>query len=174
MGSFKIIEGDLFEHIQNFEFDVISHGCNIFCSMGAGIAVPMKQKFGCDAFRLERFEHKGDYNKLGQIDFELKHYNGLMWTKYRNDEDSDEVEHSMYVVNSYTQAHYGHKYGIPLDYDALTLCLRKINKIFPGKRVGLPLIGGKLAGGNPETIIEIMKNELVDCDVTLVLFPENN
>ena len=41
---------------------------------------------------------------------------------------------------------------------------------FKGKKVVLPLICGGLAGGDPDTIKDIIKSELKDCDSTLVLF----
>jgi len=61
----------------------------------------------------------------------------------------------------------------PLDYEALTLCLRKINWVFSGKHIGLPKIGAGLAGGDWEQIKQIIKNELNDCDVTVVIYKEN-
>ena len=59
---------------------------------------------------------------------------------------------------------------MPADYEALILCLRKINLKFKGKKVVLPLICGGLAGGDPDKIKNIIKSELKDCDSTLVLF----
>ena len=60
--------------------------------------------------------------------------------------------HELVVVNSYTQYNYGknHTDGVskPLDYEALTMCMRKINHTFKGKRIGLPQIGAGLAGGD--------------------------
>ena len=73
--------------------------------------------------------------------------------------------------NAYTQYSFATQNNrTPLDYEALTLCLRKMNHVFRYKRIGLPLIGGGLAGGDPEIIKDIMQKELCDCDVTLVLF----
>ena len=85
----------------------------------------------------------------------------------------DGEEPYLIVVNAYTQYKYGsnHTDGVkkPLDYEALTLCMRKINHIFAGKHIGLPgLIGCGLAGGKEETVKEIIKKELKDCDVTIV------
>jgi len=78
------------------------------------------------------------------------------------------------VVNLYSQYHYGknHKDGVklPIDYEALTLGLRKMNHVFKGKRIGLPQIGCGLAGGDPIVVKKIIKNELKDCNVTVVLF----
>lgn len=148
--------GDLIELALASEFDVITHGCNCFCTMGAGIAVPMKKAFGCDKFPLEDLTYKGDFNKLGQIDW------AIIWTEYI------QLTKPLFVVNSYTQYNYG---GVaPFDYEAFTLCMRKINHIFPHKHIGLPKIGAGLAGGNWETIKQIIKQELKDCDVTVVIY----
>ena len=84
----------------------------------------------------------------------------------------DGTERLLYVVNAYTQYYYGknHPDGInkPLDYEALTLCLRKMNHIFKGKHIGLPgLIGCGLAGGDKNKVKSIIKKELKDCNVTI-------
>ena len=73
------------------------------------------------------------------------------------------------VVNCYTQ----YKWGLelkPFDYEAFTLCMRKMNHQFKGKKIGLPAIGAGLAGGDIIRIKAIMKKEFTDCYVTLVLF----
>ena len=78
------------------------------------------------------------------------------------------------VVNSYTQYKYGknHSDGVqrPLDYEALTLCMRKINETFKGKHIGLPKIGCGLAGGSWDMVKKIIQKELCDCDVTVVIY----
>ena len=56
-----------------------------------------------------------------------------------------------------------------LDYDALRLCLRKINFQFKGLRIGLPKIGAGRAGGDYEKIKQIIIEELVDMDITIVI-----
>ena len=153
--SYKEVKGDLIELAKQGEFDVITHGCNCFCNMGAGIAPQMAKAFGCDTFDLEE-SGLGDMKKLGNIDFDWV-YNYDLW-----------------VVNSYTQYRYGrnHKDGVkkPLDYEALILCLRKINKEFEGLKIGLPKIGCGLAGGDWKRVKEIIKTELCDCDVTVVIY----
>ena len=68
----KYVEGDLIKLAKEGIFDVITHGCNCFCTMGAGIAVPMKNNFDCDKFPLEALEYKGNINKLGTIDYQIK------------------------------------------------------------------------------------------------------
>jgi O-acetyl-ADP-ribose deacetylase (regulator of RNase III) len=63
----------------------------------------------------------------------------------------------------------------PLDYEALTLGLRKMNFLFAGKKIGLPKIGAGLAGGDWSRIKEIIQTELNDCDVTVINYsgPKN-
>ena len=52
----------------------------------------------------------------------------------------------------------------------MALCFKKINHLFKGRHIGLPLIGGGLAGGDADTIIKIMRQEFKNCNVTLVLY----
>ena len=108
------IKGDLIKLALNKKFDVIAHGCNCFCVMGAGIAQQMAKTFGCNKFDLEHLNYQGDINKLGNIEAVLI-----------ND---------LYVVNAYTQYGFGRNYAnskiLSVDYEALTLCMRKINTIF--------------------------------------------
>ncbi len=174
--EYKIIKGDLISLSLKGEFDVIVHGVNCFCTQKSGLAPQMVKAFGTDSFKLESFKYKGDIRKLGNIDYKLfyqekKDYGGN-WVAY-----PDELEFltgkQLIVINAYTQYHYGknHSDGVdkPLDYEALTLCMRKINRIFAGKKIGIPgLIGCGLAGGKEEIVLEIIKKELKDCDVTIV------
>lgn len=150
----KIIEGDLIQKAFNHEFDVIVHGCNCFCVMSAGIAAQMSLHFGCNTFELERFKYRQDYHKLGQYE--------AQWLTVEGE--------GLCVVNAYTQFYPGKD----LSYAALELCLWKLNKEFKGLRVGLPLIGGGIAGGNVGVIANIMLKTLTDVDATLVLYHKNS
>jgi O-acetyl-ADP-ribose deacetylase (regulator of RNase III) len=175
MIQYNEVYGDLIKLAKEGKFAVITHGCNCFCQMGAGIAPQMVESFDCDLFDLEYDEFKGDINKLGQIEYkELKEYiykNGQAneWKEFLWDIDSAKPSgKKLIVINSYTQYRYGR--GLHLDYDALVLCLRKINHTFKGKHIGLPQIGCGLAGGDWNRVKEIIKKELKDCKVTVVIF----
>ena len=173
--NYKEVNGCLISLALKGEFDVIAHGANCFCTMGSGIAPQMAKAFGCNNFEKE-LEHPGDINKLGTIDYNsgfinkedknfFMDYDGY----FLNEDNLKEVV----VVNAYTQYNYGknHADGVqtPIDYEALTLCMRKINNKFKGQHIGLPgLIGCGLAGGNPEIVKAIIKKELKDCEVTIV------
>ena len=183
------VYGDLIDLALSGEFDVIAHGNNCFCNQAKGIAVPMNNHFGTLNFKMERlFDHywddetqewstvpsknRGDINKLGQIDYQVKYvdintkkvFSGVSYPI-----PSNVVQ--LTVVNAYTQYRYGH--GLQLDYDALTLCLRKMNHEFKGKTIGLPTIGTGLAGGDWLKIKKIINKELVDCNVTVVIYEKD-
>ena len=167
----KEVEGNLIALAKEGHFDVITHGCNCFCKMGAGIAVSMKENFFCDSFKMEDDKYKGDINKLGTIDYACITDKGDHLRKSNpNDLYTEDV--LVTVVNSYTQYHYGRKDVKEnlVDYEAIALCMRKINHIFKGESIGLPLIGAGLAGGNWVVIEQIIKNELKDMDVTIVYY----
>ena len=172
--NYNIIDGDLIELAKEGKFDVITHGCNCFNKMKAGIAPKLSEVFDCDIYDLEYDEYEGDINKLGQIDYRKmqeveyndggKHFVEYLWDV----ETAKYTGRYIYVINSYTQYRYGK--GLHLDYEALTLCLRKINHIFKGKHIGLPKIGCGLAGGNWNIVSDIIERELKDMEVTIINF----
>jgi O-acetyl-ADP-ribose deacetylase (regulator of RNase III) len=161
--NYQEVEGDLIKLALEGKFDVIGHGVNCFCTMGAGIAPQMAKAFGCDTYPLEAAKFVADINKLGQID--IKEVGA-------NPKD-------LWAINCYTQYGLGsnHKEGTshPLSYPALILCLQKINHAFPGKHIGLPLIGCGLAGGNWEDVKGLIQKNLNKMKVTIVHYkPEEN
>lgn len=164
---YQEIKGDLIALAKEGKFDVVVHGCNCFCVQGAGIAAAMVEAFNTNEFPLEDKKYKGDINKLGQID------TGLY---YINKEPLKEKENykQLYIVNAYTQYNYGRNHVDgdlrPLDYNALALCLKKINHVFSGLKIGLPKIGCGLAGGEWKMVKNMIKKELKDCDVTIVIY----
>lgn len=154
----KEIKGDLIKLALEGSFDCIVHGCNCLSTMGAGIAPQMAKVFGADKFEMELWGPT--IEKLGCIDYC----------------DFHQYTRPLVVINAYTQYSFGrnHKDGIsiPFDYEAFTICLRKINLVFSGKSIGLPLIGAGLAGGDWLLIRKIIENELFNLDVTIVYFEE--
>ena len=148
------INDDLIYKARHGDFNVIAHGCNCFCTMNMGISPLFAKFFHCDKYKWEQPKYKGDINKLGSIDFES------FWLS----------RHSQYVdvINIYTQYEYGSE-KIYLDYEALILGLRKINKIFVGKHIGLPRIGCGCGGGDWNIVDKIIEKELCDMDVTVVM-----
>ncbi|HUV50462.1 MAG TPA: hypothetical protein VMW78_05525 [Anaerolineae bacterium] len=59
----RIIKGDLLKLAIDKEFDIIIHGCNCYCTMGAGIAKAIRDTFP-EAWDADSKTGKGSLNKL--------------------------------------------------------------------------------------------------------------
>ena len=78
-------------------------------------------------------------------------------------------DHQLTVVNAYTQFNYRGD-GVKADYDAIRKVFGKVRSDFQGKRIGYPMLGAGLAGGDWDTISSIINEELDGEDHTLVVF----
>lgn len=148
----KSVEGDLLKLAGQGHFDVIVHGCNCFCTMGAGIAKSISDQFPA-AYEADLATEKGSREKLGTY-------------------SSAEVtvgDQQFVVVNAYTQFQWRGA-GVKADYEAIREVFRSIRRDFAGKRIGYPMIGAGLAGGDWDTISEIICEALVGEDHTMVVF----
>ena len=146
----KTVQGDLIGLAKQGEFEVIAHGCNCQCEMGAGIAKTIKLAFP-EAYAADLRTEKGSRAKLGTCSCaECMTPSGAVT-----------------VVNAYTQFHWRGS-GVKADYNAIRACMRWLGQHFGGKRIGLPRIGAGLAGGDWDHIFHIIQEELTDQDVTIV------
>ena len=148
----KVIEGDLLKLAEDGVFDVIVHGCNCFCTMGAGIAAFIKERFP-EAFEADLATENGSRKKLGTISNANIKRDGLNLT----------------VVNAYTQFRPSGG-GVLADYDAIRSTFERIADGYADKRIGYPMIGAGLAGGDWTVIEKIIDEELEGLDHTLVRF----
>ena len=147
----KVVYGDLIDMALEGHFDVIVHGCNCFCVMGAGVAKQIKETFR-SAYNEDLKTVKGDGSKLGS-------YSAV---------EIDQGRIKFTVVNGYTQYNYK-GWGPQVDYYAIRSLFRKIKQDFTGKRIGYPKIGAGLAGGDWEIISSIIDEELDGENHTVVL-----
>lgn len=148
----KKVKGDLIKLGKEGHFDVIVHGCNCFCTMGAGIAATVKKEFP-EAWLADKMSMTGDKLKLGNYtsaNFKIG-------------------DHTLTVVNAYTQYQPAGD-GPQIDYDALREVFYLINRDFSGKRIGYPAIGAGLAGGDWDKIAGIIDKEMDGQDHTFVEF----
>ena len=148
----KIIQGDLIQLALNGEFDVIIHGCNCFCTMGAGIAKSIKSEFP-EAYQADLETIKGNSGKLGTFSY----------AKVIRD------SHEITVINAYSQFHWK-GFGNKVVYSAIRNVFKDIKKNYSGKKIGYPLIGCGLAGGDWDLIGKIIESELSGEEHTLVKF----
>lgn len=147
-----VIEGDLLELAIDGTFGVIVHGCNCQCTMGAGIAKSIRDRFP-EAREADLATPKGFRDKLGTISV-AKINRG---------------RHSFFVANAYTQFHWQGA-GMKVDYDAIGSAMRAVKAAFSGRRIGYPLIGAGLAGGDWSLIAPIIDDALSGEDHTLVRY----
>lgn len=148
----KVVTGDLIKLARRGAFDVIVHGCNCQCTMGAGIAKFIRQSFP-EAYEADLATPKGERSKLGTISTATVKREGA----------------TLVVVNGYTQFHYRGS-GVKVDYDAIRSVFRSVAKNYSGKRIGYPKLGAGLGGGDWNIISAIIDDELQGEDHTLVLF----
>lgn len=146
------IKGDLIALAINGEFDLIIHGCNCFCTMGAGIAKTIKQKFP-EAYKADLKTEKGNESKLGTISFA----------------ESETSKGNLIVVNGYTQFNWRGN-GNKADYEAIRKVFRTVKEKFSGLRIGYPAIGAGLAGGDWNIISDIINQELKGENHTFVAY----
>jgi O-acetyl-ADP-ribose deacetylase (regulator of RNase III) len=153
----KEVTGNLISMAFDGQFDVIVHGTNCYNNMGSGIAKEVRLR--CPgAYWADQGTNKGDEAKLGTI----------TCGSSKNPDKQEEVA-EFTVVNAYTQHRYGRDRR-HVDYDALRSCFKAVKEQFAGKRIGYPLIGAGLAGGDWEVISAIIDEELDGEDHTLVRF----
>ena len=145
--------GDLIDLAMKGEFDVIVHGCNCECIMGGGIAKQIKKAFP-ETFEADCGTQKADASKIG----------GISYAKVKL-----ENNRRLVIVNGYTQLLAGGQ----VNYDAVRDVMKQVKQNFYGQRIGYPMIGAGLAGGEWNRIREIIEEELNDEDHTLVQLPTN-
>lgn len=148
----KTVKGDLIQMGKDNEVDIILHGCNCFCTMGAGIAAGIAKQFP-DAALADNETLRGDAGKLGTYTIGM--------------------HGRLTILNVYTQFNTSYHDKDVFDYTAFERALRKIAHRFGKWRIGLPLIGMGLAGGDPKRIMPMIESfalavELQGGSVTLV------
>jgi O-acetyl-ADP-ribose deacetylase (regulator of RNase III) len=136
--ALKHTKGNLLDLAEAGAFDIVVQGCNCFNTMGGGIAREIRERYPVVA-SVDMETLRGDYRKLGN------------WTEC----DAGETNRFT-IINAYTQ--YNMSQGTDVfEYTAFQLILEKLAFAFPGKRFGLPYIGCGLAGGEQETIIDMIE-----------------
>jgi O-acetyl-ADP-ribose deacetylase (regulator of RNase III) len=132
----NIVKGDLIQMAKDNEFDIILHGCNCYNTMGAGVAVQIASQFN-DAKLADDETVRGDAGKLGTYTIGMSG--------------------RLVILNCYTQFGISSTGNDVFEYNAFERVLDKIQYRFGKWRIGLPLIGMGLAGGDPERIIPIIE-----------------
>jgi len=148
----KEITGDLLALALQGQFDVIVHGCNCFCTMGAGIAKTIKKQFP-EAYVADQNTQPADHTKLGSYSHA---------SIVRGDT-------RFVIINAYTQYDWRGK-GVKAEYAAIRKVFSRLRQEFSGLRIAYPLIGAGLARGDWNQIAAIIEEELAGMDHALVRF----
>lgn len=120
---------------------LILHGCNCFLTMGAGVALALRNKWP-QVYAADLKTKSGDRAKLGTY-------------------SKAEVGKDQLVLNCYTQYMYGRDKR-HADYNAIRAVFRRIRIDFPGIDLSMPPIGCGLAGGDWDIVKQIVEEELND------------
>lgn len=142
--NFIEIEGNLLDMFDNGDFDIIAHGCNCHQAMFNGIAAQIARRFP-KAKYMDDQNYMSPQQKLGNMSVAQIAHNGT-------------------ILNLYSQFNPGKD----LNMTALELALWKVNHLYPGHHIGLPLIGCGIAGGDWSLVKPLIKRMLKDMRVTIV------
>lgn len=128
----KVINDNPTNHI------VLVHGCNCMCTMGAGLALRIKELYP-EAAIADAHTVRGDKSKLGTVGGATIHSN-------------------LSVLNLYTQYTYG-RTGMYVDYDAMRKCFESLVKnALPDYIFVIPkYIGCGLAGGDINVVLPMIE-----------------
>ena len=133
----NIIKGDLLALGKANEFDIIVQGCNCFNTMGAGVALQIKNQFP-DAELADNETVRGDPGKLGTYTIGMSG--------------------RLVIINAYTQFGISSRGEDVFEYTAFQRVLDKLAFRFGIWRIGFPMIGMGLAGGNKERILTMLED----------------
>lgn len=146
------LSGDLLALANQGHFDVIVQGCNCFCTMGKGIALDIKKMYP-EVYAADRATKYGDPGKMGTY----------------SQATVETPAGPLTIVNGYTQFDFRGS-GVKADYNAIRAVFKAIKEEFSGARIGYPMIGAGLAGGDWPTIEAIINEELAGEQHTQVIF----
>lgn len=147
----KLHYGNLLDMAKKGEFDVIIQGCNCLGAMGAGIAKYIKQDFP-EAFAADKRTKHADRNKLGTFSEATIERHGVKFV----------------VINAYTQFEFNGRGKDLFEYDFFPQLLQSIKAKYGDKKIGLPLIGCGLAGGDEPRILKMIEENFAGVDYKLV------
>lgn len=145
------IEGNVFESPD----DILIHGCNCFCVMGAGVARMVRQLYPL-SYNADQKTISGAPFKLGTYSYSTQKHNYY--------------PQNLIVINAYTQFRYSSKsslYDLIADYDAIRTVMTSINKDFPKKSISMPRIGAGLGGGDWNEISDIINSVFRTRNITV-------
>jgi len=143
--------------------DVICHGCNCICNMGAGVALEVKNTYP-EAFAVDKATKFADESKLGTY---------TQWTG----QNVYFPEKLVTVVNAYTQfSIFGRDFRFPkynkrdlFEYKHFQNIIERMNVEFTGKTIAFSKIGAGLARGDWNRIEKIINDVFREREVKVYI-----
>lgn len=132
------VKGDLIAQGRAGQYDIIVQGCNCHNAMGSGIARQIRAEFP-DAWLADQHTLMGDRNKLGRYTIGMSG--------------------RLVIVNAYTQYNTAKFAGEDVfEYASFAQITDSLTARFGKYRIGIPLIGMGLAGGDPARIMPMLNS----------------
>lgn len=161
MGNFREIKGDLIEMFNWGDLDVIAHGCNCYATFGAGIALTIGKTFpeakDADLYQ-DLPEGEPRLGKFTSADIILESFDVGM------------------IYNLYTQLNPGRDFRMSAFKKAIKAMREDLENQYNEDphdiKIGFPLIGCGIAGGDWKKVRKVIQEEFKDFDVTVVHFTE--
>lgn len=147
----RFVYGDVFDPELLKQHEVFLHVANCQNTMGAGVALGVKTLMP-ELYKADQNTEKGSPYKLGTI----------------STATVDNSDISIFGVNMYAQHYYGRKQD-NVCYPSLEKCLVAA-KTLPYTKYLMPMIGGGLAGGNIDRIMDIVNDVMINKEVTVVVY----
>ena len=147
----NIIQKDLIKAFKENEINVLIQQCNCFHTQNAGLAKNIRQEYP-EVLNVDLATPYGDKSKLGTFSYVIPERKNISQTGY--------------IINLYGQYRYGK--GLQTDYDAQRKGLNKIAEFLSCQgtletiKIGVPLLGCGLAGGDWSVVQKIIQEELID------------
>lgn len=174
--AMKVVEGDLIKMALQGEFEIIAHGANCMATMGAGIARTIASTFPIvEVVDLQKFKSAKSIKEalIGDM-------SSIFVTTYMKGGEHTPLpdRRNVCVFNLYTQLTPGPCFEIVAYQSALTKMMEYMTtneeEFSKGRmRIGLPLIGCGLGGGNFEEVYAMTAKVLKGHDITFVYLPSD-
>lgn len=153
--------GDVKEILQNKDFDVFVHGCNLKGFFNAGIAGVVRSVYPECAEVYEKGVESGEYEGGQMIPYEIEKFTGVGF-------GGDTSGTNKIILNAFTQIHPGPDGS----YDLVDKVFETIGRVYDCK-ISFPLISAGIAGLNWNVVKEIIDYRLKGKDYECIVRMED-